>query len=322
MVDKVAYLFAGQGSQYIGMGKDLYESFPESRAVFDTADKVLGFSLSHLCFQGEAEKLKSTIISQPAILTTTIAAYEAFKAVSGSQLPAVYMAGLSLGEYSALIAAGSISFEDGLRLVRKRAELMEEASYRYPGKMAAILDLAVEKIKNICLESGAEIANLNCPGQTVITGKQEAVDKAKGLCLEAGAKRVIDLEVSGGFHSSLMFEASVELKAFLERMPLSAPSVPVISNYTGLPQYRITQIQENLLYQMRSPVKWEDSMRFLLAEGIKNFIEFGPGRVLKGLMRRIDAGAQVSNIEKKEDVLSLVEAGKDKAEAEVKKLNF
>ncbi|MDI6758548.1 MAG: ACP S-malonyltransferase [Candidatus Omnitrophota bacterium] len=304
MLDKVAYLFTGQGSQYVGMGKDLYESFPESKTVFDRADKVLGFSLSNFCFNGQEERLKSTIISQPAILTTTIAAYEAFKAVSGSQPPVVYMAGLSLGEYSSLIAAGSISFEDGLRLVRKRAELMEDASYRYPGKMVAILDLPVEKIKNICLASGAEIANLNCPGQTVITGKQEAVDKAGRLCLEAGAKRVINLEVSGGFHSSLMFEASVELKVFLERMPFSAPCVPIISNYTGLPQYRITQIQENLLYQMRSPVKWEDSMRFLLAEGIKNFIEFGPGRVLKGLMRRIDAGAQVSNIEKKEDILS------------------
>ncbi len=306
MVNTV-YLFAGQGSQYIGMGKDLYESFPESKAVFDKADKILGFSLSKFCFQGPAERLKATIISQPAILTTTIAVYEAFKSTMGSQLSAVsYMAGLSLGEYSALIAAGSLSFEHGLRLVRRRAELMEEASFRYPGKMAAILELPVEKIKDICLQSSAEIANLNSPGQTVITGKAEAVDKAKGLCLDAGAKRVIDLEVSAGFHSSLMFEASVGLKAYVENLPMSAPCVPVVSNYTALPQYRITQIQENLIYQMRSPVKWEDSMKFLLSEGVKNFIEFGPGRVLKGLMRRIDVSAQVSNIEKREDIFSLV----------------
>ncbi len=303
-MDKIAYLFAGQGSQYVGMGKDLYESFPESKAIFDKADKVLGFSLSDLCFQGPAERLKSTVISQPAILTTTIAAYEAFKSAVSCQLSAdSYMAGLSLGEYSALIAAGSLSFEDGLRLIRKRAELMEEASFRYPGKMAAILDLSVEKIKNICLQSGAQVANLNCPCQIVITGKTEAVDKAKNLCLEAGAKRVIDLEVSGGFHSSLMFEASVDLKAFLEKLLMLPPQVPVVSNYTALPQYRITQIQENLVYQMRCSVRWEDSMKFLLSEGINNFIEFGPGKVLKGLMRRIEPSAQVINIEKKEDIL-------------------
>jgi [acyl-carrier-protein] S-malonyltransferase len=212
---------------------------------------------------------------------------------------------LSLGEYSALVAAGSFSFEDGLRIVRRRAELMEEASYRYPGKMAAVLDLPIKKIKNICLLSRAEIANLNCPGQTVITGGVEAVEKAKGLCLEAGAKRVIDLEVSGGFHSSLMFEASGDLKAFLQNLPMSSPNMAVVSNYSALPQYKVVQIEENLVYQMYSPVKWEESMRFILSQGVTKFFEFGPGKVLKGLMRRIDANAQVVCIEDKEDIFNL-----------------
>lgn len=300
-MDKIALLFAGQGAQYIGMGKDLYAAFLESKAVFDKANAVLGFDLRKICFDGPEDMLKHTVISQPAIVTVSIAAFEAFKARTNI-LPA-YMTGLSLGEYTALIAAGALTFSDGLRLVRRRSELMDEVSRRKPGKMAAVLDLPIEKIKNICLQSSAEIANLNCPGQTVITGGAEAVDKAKGLCLEAGAKHVIDLEVSGGFHSSLMFEASVELKAFLENFPMSPLEVPVVSNYTARPQYKVVQIQENLIYQMRSTVKWEDSMRFILSQGITQFFEFGPGRVLKGLMRRIDETAQVTSVEKKEDIL-------------------
>ena len=299
----VAFLFAGQGSQYIGMGKDLYESFPESKAVFDKADKVLGFSLSDLMFAGDPGELKLTINSQPAILTASIAAFEAFKARS-KVLPA-FMAGLSLGEYSALIAAGALLLEDGLKLVRKRAEIMEKATHKYPGKMAAVIDLPLEKIKEACFHSGTEIANLNAPGQVVISGKAEAVDKARELCTAAGAKRVIGLEVSGGFHSSLMFEASVELKEFLKKIPLTAPVVPVVGNYTAQPQYKALQIEENLVWQMHKSVRWEESMKFVLSQGINQFYEFGPGKVLKGLMRRIESNAQVVCIEKKEDILNL-----------------
>ncbi|MCX5695072.1 MAG: ACP S-malonyltransferase [Candidatus Omnitrophica bacterium] len=296
----VAFLFAGQGSQYAGMGKDLYENFPAARAIFDRAQTVLGFDLKQICFEGSEEQLKITKISQPAIVTVSIAAYEAFK--SKNKVTPAYMAGLSLGEYSALIASGSLAFEDGIRLIKRRGELMDEAAKKYPGKMAAVLDLAVDKIKEICLVSGAEIANLNCPGQTVISGKSEAIDKAVILCTEAGAKRVLPLEVSGAFHSSLMSEATEGLKQALEKTNITSPSVPVISNYTAWPQDKTSQIKENLVYQVRSSVRWEDSMRFILAKGVTQFYEFGPGKVLKGLLRKIDSTAQVTNIEKSADI--------------------
>lgn len=302
-MEKVAFLFAGQGSQYIGMGKDLYEAFSESADVFEKANQVLGFKLSDICFDGKPEDLKQTIISQPAIFTVSLAAFYAFKARFSIQ-PA-FVAGLSLGEYSALVAAEALTFADGLRLVRKRSQLMEDACSSYPGKMAAILNLSTEKIKEICLKTQAEIANLNAPGQVVISGTKEAVEKAAQICIQAGAKRVVELEVSGGFHSSLMLKAASELKDFLVSIPIHNPRYPIVSNYTADIETNVSQIIDNLVYQMHSPVRWEESMNFLLKQGITRFYEFGPGRVLKGLMRKIEPTAEVICIEKKEDILAL-----------------
>jgi len=303
----VGFIFAGQGSQYVGMGKDLYDNFPESKSVFDRAEKTLGIDLKRRCFDGPQELLKLTSISQPAIVTMSLAALAAFKVKLN--IKPKFMAGLSLGEYTALIAAGAVSLEDGLRLVGRRGEIMDEAARKNPGKMAAVLDLPLDKVKDICLKSGCSVANINAPGQIVISGKPEAVDRAGKTCLEIGAKRVIDLEVSGAFHSSLMLEASIELKKVLDNAPLTSTEIPVISNYTALPEQRFAQIKENLVYQMYSSVKWENSMKYMISQGVNKFYEFGPGKVLKGLMRRINPDVGVINIEKGQDLANLAIEG-------------
>lgn len=286
----------------MGMGRDLYETFAESRAVFDQAAETLGFDIKQLCFEGPETELKPTNISQPAIVTMSIAAFAAFKAKY--DVKPDFCAGLSLGEYSALIASESFSVKEGIGLIRKRGEIMEAAARKNPGKMAAVIDLPIEKIREACSSTGAEVANLNCPGQTVITGKSEAVEAAGKACTEAGAKRVIMLEVSGGFHSSLMLDASVQLGSILDAMPVADAVVPVISNYSARPQHKADLIKVNLVKQIHSSVRWEDSMRYLLDQGVTSFVEIGPGKVLKGLMRKIDPAAKVVNIEKKDDILN------------------
>jgi len=296
----VAYLFAGQGSQYIGMGKDLYESFPESKAIFDKADKVLGFPLSKLCFEGPAEDLKKTENSQPAILTVSLAAFAAAK-VRGLA-PAAFVAGLSLGEYSALAASEAISFEDVVYLVRRRGEFMEEEAAKNPGGMLSIIGLDLAKVKEICSKANCEIANLNCPGQTVISGGPVEIDNAKKEAEVLGAKMAIKLEVSGAFHSSFMKGASLKLAKELDKINIKNPKIPLVSNVTAKPVTGAQEIKENLIKQVYGSVLWEDSVRFILAQGVNSYYEFGPGKVLKGLMRRIDSNAQVLNIEKKADI--------------------
>jgi len=302
----VGYLFAGQGSQYIGMGKDLYESFPKAKEVFQKADSVLGFSISQLCFEGPQEELTKTFNCQPAILTMTIAAFEAAKSVKNFSLThSDYFAGLSLGEYSALVAAEALTFEEALVLVRNRGKFMEEEAQKNPGKMLSIIGLELAVVKEICRDTKTETANINCPGQTVISGSPQGIEQAQVLAKEKGAKMAIMLEVSGAFHSSLMREASLKLAEVLKKTSVKMPIVPVISNVTAEPFTSVQEIKDNLIKQVSSSVLWEDSMHYILAGGIKSFYEFGPGKVLRGLMRRINPEAQVKNIEKKEDILSL-----------------
>ena len=297
----VGYLFAGQGSQYIGMGKDLYESFPQAKAVFDKADQVLGFSLSKLCFEGPKEELTRTNNCQPAIVTTTIAAWEVFKSVNNIE-PDSYAAGLSLGEYSALVAAGAIKFEDAVYLVRRRGEFMEEEAGKKPGRMLSVIGLDYAQVKGVCEEASVEIANLNCPGQIVVSGGAENIVKAQGLVKAKGAKLAIVLDVSGAFHSSFMNGASVKLAKELEKIKINIPRIALISNVTAKPALSVEEIKNNLVKQVASSVLWEDSMKFILSRGVSNFIEFGPGKVLKGLMHRIAPESIVKTVEKKEDI--------------------
>jgi len=300
-----AFLFAGQGAQYVGMGRDLYDSFPESKSIFEEADAVLGFSVSSLCFSGPAEELTLTQNSQPAIMTASIAAFEAFKAAVGKELPqANYAAGLSLGEYSALVAAGAISFKDAVYLVRRRGEFMEEAGCRNPGTMLSVIGLDLDKVRQICRQTNTEIANINCPGQVVISGGIKEIEEARLAAQAQGAKRAIALEVSGAFHSSFMKEASLKLAQELDKISIDMPKVPVVSNVTARPVSSAAEIKDNLVKQVASPVLWESSMKFILSQNITNFIEFGPGRVLKGLMRRIDENSRVASIEKKDDIIN------------------
>ncbi len=297
----VGYLFAGQGSQYVGMGKDLWDSFPQAKGIFEKADKVLGFSISDLCFNGPLEKLTKTSNCQPAIVTASIACWQAYL----SKNPKVdgYMAGLSLGEYSALVASGALNFEDAVYLVWRRGQFMEEEAAAHPGQMLSVIGLDLVQVKEICAEAKAEVANINCPGQVVISGSAESITRAQILAKEKGAKLAVVLEVSGAFHSSFMQGASLKLDKELEKINISTPKFPVICNVTGRPVLTGQEIKQNLIRQVSSSVLWEDSIKFILSKNVTTFFEFGPGKVLKGLMRRIESSARVVNIEKKTDIM-------------------
>jgi len=303
---KVCYLFPGQGAQYVGMGKDLYDDCGSSRDIFDEAEKILpDMGIKRLCFEGPIEDLTQTANSQVCILVASIAALEAL----GSRLKAesskpdvVAYAGLSLGELTSLVAAGSIAFQDAVRLVRRRGELMEEASKKNPGSMASIIGLSYNNLKNVCNEGGAEIANLNCPGQIVISGKKESVQATMELATKNGARKAIPLNVSGPFHSSLMKEAAELFRAELEKVKFQAPKIDVFSNVTASAEKTPEEIKDNLVKQLCNSVRWEESIINIAALGVDAFLEIGPGKVLKGLLRRIDSGLKVYNIEKLEDV--------------------
>jgi len=302
VVKKIAYLFPGQGAQYIGMGKDLYEESPESRNIFDEAEKILpDAGIKRLCFEGPIEETTRTANSQVCILVASIAALRALH----TNDEVLACCGLSLGELTALVAAKAIEFQDAVRLVRRRGELMEEASTKNPGSMASIIGLSIEGLKQVCSESGAEIANLNCPGQIVISGARGSVEKAMALATKNGAKKAIPLNVSGPFHSSLMKEAAGLFKIELDRVKFSSPEIGVVSNVTADYEKTPEEIKENLVKQLYSPVRWEESIRRIAGQGIDTFLEIGPGKVLKGLLRRIDSNLKVRNIERMEDVKSV-----------------
>lgn len=295
---RLAFLFPGQGAQAVGMGRALADAFPEAREVFATADRVLGFALSELCWNGPADELKKSVNTQPALLTHSVAAW---RMVEAAGLSPEAVAGHSLGEYSACVAAGALDFEDALRLTRRRGQLMYEAGLARPGAMAAVLGLSREEVLAACEEAaGAGIvraANLNAPGQIVISGEPAAVGLACEGAKARGAKRAIRLEVSGAFHSPLMEAAAKGLNEALAGVTFRDARCPVISNAWARPVQRSAEIREALEEQLLASVRWEDSMRHLLTGGVQGFVELGTGKVLRGLLRSIDPNAASWNVD-------------------------
>jgi [acyl-carrier-protein] S-malonyltransferase len=305
-MSKTVLLFAGQGAQAVGMGKDLAEKFPPAKTWFDRANTALGYDLASICFNGPEAELTKTENAQPGIFLVSWVAFQLLK----EQAPSLKFnatAGLSLGEFTALTAAGAMSFEDGLRVVRQRGRLMQEACEATRGGMAAVIGLDEAPTREVCAEAGVVLANLNCPGQIVISGAADKITKAVELAKAKGAKRAIALPVAGAYHSPLMAGAQPKLQAELAKVKLLPPVVPVISNVTGQPHGNAVEISARLVEQVTSSVLWEKSMRHLLAQGFTRFIELGPGTALSGFMKRIDKNVQMLNVA---DVASLEVTGK------------
>lgn len=298
---KKAIVFPGQGSQYVGMGKDLCEGSSEAKEMFQKADEALGFSLSTICFNGPDEELKQTKNTQPAIFLHSIIIFHLMK-----NLDFTMAAGHSLGEYSALVASGALTFENGLKLVRLRGELMQQAGIDQPGTMAAIVGVDPKSISEICTEAGAagivQPANFNSPGQIVISGSVSGVRKAMELCKSRGAKIVKELPVSGAFHSPLMESARGGLKSALDSVEIRNARFPVYANVTGRPMQKADEIRELLFRQLTSPVRWEESVVNMIADGASSFTELGPGKVLQGLVKRINGTVQIIGMEKLSDI--------------------
>ncbi len=286
-----AYVFPGQGAQFPGMGKELYESSPEAKALMDKANDILGFNITDIMFGGTDEDLRATKVTQPAIFIHSVALA---LCTPGLEKPDM-VGGHSLGEFSALVAAGAVSFEDGLRLVAVRANAMQKCCEKVPGTMAAIINLPDETVEKVCAEVPGIVipANFNCDGQIVISGEKEAVLAACDALKAAGAKRALPLAVGGAFHSPLMEPARAELAKAIEATEVKAPRCPIYQNVTALPETDPVRIKDNLLKQLTSPVRWTQSVKNMLADGATEFTELGPGTVLQGLVKRISGAAEL-----------------------------
>lgn len=300
---KLAFVFPGQGSQYVGMGKGIYEVSAAARRVFHQADEILGFSLSSICFNGPDDELNDTINAQPAILTVSLAYLEALRErwhTLGPSVSPVVVAGHSLGEFTALVAAGVLDFADGLRLVRERGRIMKESGDLMPGGMAAIIGLDREVLEDICVEAGevgiVVLANDNCPGQSVISGDNVALQRAMELAKERGARRAVRLDISIASHSPLMERASQQLNELASRIHLRDPDIPIIANITGQMVTTAEDIRKEIAQHVVRPVQWTGSVREMVNSGVNTFLEVGPGNVLGGLIRRIRSDVEVITI--------------------------
>jgi [acyl-carrier-protein] S-malonyltransferase len=301
---RIAFVFPGQGAQAVGMGKDLYDSHAGAKSRFEQADEALGFKLTDIIFQGPEDELKKTTNTQPALLATSIAILEAVKELD---IQPDFVAGHSLGEYCALVAADVMSFEDAVRTVRARGEFMEQAVPSGKGGMAAVLGAERERLAELCRSVSEEIgvvemANVNCPGQIVVSGSAEGVQAVVERGKEAGAKRVIPLEVSGPFHSSLMKPAADKLASTLAKLAMKDASIPVVANATADSVLQAEQIRSLLVDQVVSPVLWEDSVAWMIAQGVDTFVEIGSGTVLAGLIKKVDKQVQVVSINSRESL--------------------
>jgi len=303
----IAYIFPGQGSQYAGMGKDLADNFPVARQIFEEANDALGFDLAALCYNGPEEDLKLTANTQPAILTTSVAALRALETETG--LVPAFAAGHSLGEYSALVCAGSLSFPDAVRTVRKRGKFMQEAVPVGTGSMAAILGLALEVLDEVCRDAAqgqvVAPANYNSDGQVVIAGHTEAVARAVELAQEKGAKRALPLPVSAPFHCSLMIPAGERLAGVLAEISVNELSLPVVSNVEAAPNQEAARVRDLLVRQVSAPVRWQETIACMLGLGVDRYIEIGPGKVLAGLVKRMAKGSILQNVQDAADISAL-----------------
>jgi [acyl-carrier-protein] S-malonyltransferase len=294
----LAYIFPGQGSQKVGMGRDIFENFEPARAVFQEADKILGIPLTKLCFEGPEEELRLTINAQPALVAMSYACYKAAESSIGSAAipnPSFY-AGHSLGEYTALIFTGVLDFPTTLRLARERGRLMYEAGQKIPGGMAAIMGMEESGVNAVCQETGTWLANINCPGQLVISGPKENIQQAINLALAKGAAKAIAIQVSGAFHSPLMKPAADGLSAIIDKVSFNNSRIPVIANTSALPLIESKEIKQELIKQVCTSVQWQKSVEYMIKTGTSTFIEIGAGKVLAGLIKRIDKNVKILNI--------------------------